>query len=48
MDLASYVMISLKNASEMITFAYDAPFARAVVFGVPIGGMFSSFNTSLC
>ncbi|KAI3775441.1 hypothetical protein L1987_50017 [Smallanthus sonchifolius] len=31
-------MNSLKNASDWLTFAYDAPFARAVVFGVPIGG----------
>ncbi|KAI3790288.1 hypothetical protein L2E82_03227 [Cichorium intybus] len=37
-NIATAIMNSMKNASDWMTFAYDAPFARAVVFGVPIGG----------
>nr|GEW80838.1 long chain base biosynthesis protein 1-like [Tanacetum cinerariifolium] len=36
-NIATTFMSSMKNASDWVTFAYDAPFARAVVFGVPIG-----------
>ncbi|XP_076910012.1 long chain base biosynthesis protein 1-like [Bidens hawaiensis] len=37
-SVVTSLMDSLKNASDWLTFAYDAPFARAVVFGVPVGG----------
>ena len=37
--MASVAMDMLKAASDWLTFAFDAPFARAVVFGVNIGGM---------
>ncbi|KAL3510133.1 hypothetical protein ACH5RR_029534 [Cinchona calisaya] len=36
--MASVAMDMLKAASDWLTFAFDAPFARAVVFGVNIGG----------
>lgn len=43
---------SMKIASDWLTFALDASYVRAVVFGVPIGGMlkvtdifFFSFQT---
>lgn len=28
----------VKSASDWVKLAFDVPFARAVVFGVPIGG----------
>nr|GEU34938.1 long chain base biosynthesis protein 1 [Tanacetum cinerariifolium] len=37
-NIATTFMSSMKNASDWVTFPYDARFARAVVFGVPIGG----------
>ncbi|KAM7508212.1 hypothetical protein LguiA_018665 [Lonicera macranthoides] len=36
--MASAVMDIVKTASDWVTFAFDAPFARADVFGVRIGG----------
>ncbi|GMH16546.1 hypothetical protein Nepgr_018387 [Nepenthes gracilis] len=36
--MASAVMNILQAAVDWMTFAFDAPSARAVVFGVPIGG----------
>ncbi|KVH93801.1 Aminotransferase, class I/classII [Cynara cardunculus var. scolymus] len=37
-NITTTFMNYMKNASDWVTFAYDAPFARAVLFGVPIGG----------
>ncbi|XP_071742241.1 long chain base biosynthesis protein 1 [Rutidosis leptorrhynchoides] len=37
-NIVTAFMDYIKNASDWKTFAYDTPFARAVVFGVPIGG----------
>lgn len=39
-------MNSMKSTSDWVTFAYEAPFARAVVFGVPIGGTVFANKTS--
>lgn len=42
--MASFAMNFMKVASDWLNFAFDAPFARAVVFGVHIGGQLSTKN----
>ena len=38
MDFVSSVMNLVNTTLDWMTLAFDAPFARAVVFGVPISG----------
>lgn len=42
--MALAVMDMVKTASDWVTFAFDAPFARADVFGVRIGGILSNYQ----
>lgn len=45
--MASAVMDFVYTALDWVTFAFDAPFAKAVVFGVHIGGKLLKFSTDI-